>query len=271
MQYAQIQLTLESALHIGSGRSGMLAKSHAFLPGHIVSYALAAAIGKAHGGQYEDFTQALQLVLQQVRCGPLFIEDPKQAGKVLLPKKDRESVERQFLMASNHVTLDPQTRSSVDGALFEVEAIASQVVRGTYKGTQTNLLGGLWFTEGTLHERSISDWLQVCLLGGELKTGFGRIRSVSLDTDVNNYAGVGQVDDQGLHLDAGETLPGVALDGVAGACFYPWVGRLFDRAKGAGRALSAPAFVAFDAKVAEPACFRPKSDVIGLGCWTTIE
>lgn len=270
MNYAQICLALDSNIHIGSGRAGMLAKSHTFIPAHIVSNALVATIGKALGGQYSNFTDALQQVQQNTRCGPLFLVNPITEGKILFPTRDKQQIEQQFLVASNHVTLNTENCSSVDGALFEVEAIAKNVVRGQYQGQTTQLMGGLWFKQQKLCGRNLEDWLNNCLFGGELKSGLGRIHLKSFKTDVESYAGLGRVDAMGLHLNANDILPGVTLDGVHNVSFYPWVGRLFDRDKGFGRAISQAAFVAYDAPIKQSACFLPCSDTHAWGCWQVV-
>lgn len=124
MQFTGFILELETPLHIGAGRGGMLLRGHGFVPGHVVSYALAAALGKAGGGRSSDFACALDLVLRETRCGPLFIRDAEE-NRVLSPRRDRERIETRYLTARNHVTLDPQTCSAVETALFEVESIAA--------------------------------------------------------------------------------------------------------------------------------------------------
>lgn len=267
MHYAQILLTLASDLHIGSGRAGMLAKTHRFVPGHVLTYALAAAIGKQNGASYAEFVDALHRVRQTLRCGPLLLQNPQQPDQVLWPSLHAEMIEQQFLVATNHVTLNSSSRSSVNGALFEVEAIAARVVRGVCQGQSTRLVGGLWFRDEQLSGRRVVDWLGDCLLGGELKGGLGRIAKVEWSDGVTRYAGIGRVDGDGLHLQSGERLPGVSLQGITDAAVYPWVGRLYDVDKGFGRHLSEPAFVAFDAKVLTDGCFIPAIDDKGLGCW----
>jgi len=271
MYYAQICFTLESELHIGAGRAGMLAKTHSFVPGHIVSNALAVAIGKVQGGQYANFQTALQQVQMHTRCGPLFLQNPSDHTQVLLPSRDKSAIEQQFLTASNHVALHPDTRSSIEGALFEVEAIATRVLRGKHQGQPTQLIGGLWYDPAMLDGRELSDWLNACLLGGELKSGLGRVRVTQFTTDIYQYAGLGKVDAQGLHLEAGACLPGVGLNGIGATPFYPWVGRLFDKNKGFGRTLSVAAFVAYDATVTRNACFLPQNDTFGWGCWQRVD
>jgi len=267
MQYAQVCLTLASDCHIGSGRAGMLAKSHRFIPAHVVSYALAAAIGKSQGGQYADFERALEWLQKNTHCGPLFLQNPALDNQVLLPKRDQQAIEQQFLVASNHVTLHSQTRSSVEGALFEVEVISASVVRGDHQGQATQLLGGIWHTGESINGKTVLDYLGDCLLGGELKTGLGRIAHIVINESAADYVGIGRVDAQGLHLKQDDILLGVALDGVKEAAFYPWVGRLFDQEKGFGRRISQAAFVAYDAAVQQSACFLPQAKSDGFGCW----
>jgi hypothetical protein len=76
MRFTGFTLELETALHIGAGRGGMLLRSHGFVPGHLVSYALATVLGKASGGRSADFTRALETVFRDTRCGPLFCGGP---------------------------------------------------------------------------------------------------------------------------------------------------------------------------------------------------
>ncbi len=268
MHYTQITLTLASDWHIGSGRAGMLAKTHRFVPGHVVSYALAAAIGKDSGGRYADFVKALQQVRESLRCGPLLLANPEQPEHGLLPFIHAESIEAQFLVASQHVTLHPETRSGVEGALFEMEAIAPKIVRGISQGQPARLVGGFWADSESLAGRSLQDWLKESRFGGELKAGLGRVAEVSLQSDRVSYAGWGRVDASGLHLAAGEWLPGVALNGVSQNIQFPWLGRLYDETQGFGRKLAEPVFVARDGQAATNTCFIPSNDEVGLGCWT---
>lgn len=269
-KFAQITFKLSSTLHIGSGRSGMLAKCHGFVPGHILTYALAAAIGKANGGKYEDFTKALDEVKNRVSCGPLFIENPQQVGTVLFPRRDRSFIERQFLTASNHVTLMPDSRASIEGALFEVENISAQIVRGIYRRQVTRLIGGVWHTDSHLAGKPLIDWLSVCLLGGESKSGCGRVLLDEWLENASTYAGLETVDGRGLRLTVGKHLPGPALSGVGQSPQQPWLGRLYDEKQGFGRRLSAAAWVCMDGVCENEAVFLPHAEEVGLGCWTVV-
>ena len=152
MRFTGFILQLETPLHIGAGRGGMLLRSHGFVPGHLVSYALAAAIGKASG----DFKEALEIVLRETRCGPLFIHDTEEK-RVLSPRRDRERIETRYLTARNQVTLDPQTCSAVETALFEVESIAARTLHGSYRGQWVRLAGGLWHTTPQLANKPLQN------------------------------------------------------------------------------------------------------------------
>ncbi len=269
MEFAQITLELSTPLHIGKGRCGMLARSFGFVPGHIISYALASVLGKQLGGQEADFKEALKIVRTQLRCGPFFISEKDE---VLLPKEHEVHIETHYLTGSNHVTLYPDTRTSVKSALFEVEAIAPHVLRGSERGKPTRLVGGIWYESLQLGKSSLSDCLNQCWLGGEIKTGFGRVKYIEKDNSPKTYPGIkkGKCDGDGLHLKKEADLPGPALTGVINSPLRPWVGRLYDEKQGFGRKLSPPALVRMDGEVEQDACFLPTAEEKGFGCWNSI-
>ncbi len=271
MLFTGFILELETPLHIGAGRGGMLARGHGFVPGHVVSYALAAAIGKANGGQYPHFAAALQTVLSETRCGPLFIFDP-QEKRTLLPRRDRERIERHYLTARNHVTLDPEAGNAVESALFEVESIAARVLHGLQRGTPVQLVGGLWHNNQQLAQKLLKDWFSPgLLLGGELKTGLGRVRLATKGwmPNASHYAqnSAWPVNGNGLQLNADATLPGPSLDGSSDAPLQPWLGRLFDEKQGFGRRFPGAALVRLDARCIVPGHYLPAATEVGLGCW----
>lgn len=275
MQFTGFILELETPLHIGAGRGGMLLRGHGFVPGHVVSYALAAALGKAGGGRSADFTRALDLVLRETRCGPLFIRDAEE-NRVLSPRRDRERIETRYLTARNHVTLDPQACSAVETALFEVESIAARTLHGPQRGQPVQLVGGLWHTAPRLAGKPLQDWFRSgLLLGGELKTGLGRVRLAKPGwmPDAPHYAqqAAWPVNQQGLRRSAGDLLPGPSLDGGTDAPLQPWLGRLFDRKLGFGRRFPGAALARLDARCLTPGCYFPAAGEIGLGCWTRID
>ena len=272
MRFTGFILQLETPLHIGAGRGGMLLRSHGFVPGHLVSYALAAAIGKAKGGRSADFTQALAAVFRETRCGPLFIRDVEQ-NRVLSPRQDRERIETHYLTARNHVTLDPQTCSAVETALFEVESIAARTLHGSERGQPVRLAGGLWHSTPQLAGQPLKDWFhRGLLLGGELKTGLGRVKLAKPGwmPDARHYAQQPDwpVNECGLQRIMGDLLPGPSLDGTTEAPLQPWLGRLFDPQQGFGRRFSPPALVRMDGRAQETGTFLPSCDETGLGCWT---
>lgn len=269
MRFVKFTLELQSPLHIGAGRAGMLARSHGFVPGHIVTFALAAAIGRVHGGRYEHFADAFKEVQTQLRCGPLFICDAEQQ-QPFWPHRHRLDIEARYLDAINHVALELQSASAVEGALFEVEQIAPRCLHGPHQGQPTRLIGGLWFQEAKLDDRPWKDWLNQSLLGGELKTGLGRVRVLDdqWNLDAGDYAGLGTVDGLGLQVLAGDLLPGPSLNGTKDAPLQPWLGRLFDPQQGFGRRFSPPALVRLDGVVQATGVFLPSDHEVGLGCWT---
>lgn len=269
MRFVKLTLELKSPLHIGAGRAGMLARSHGFVPGHIVTFALAATIGRARGGRYEHFTAALNEVRTQLRCGPLFINDPDRQDP-LWPQRNRPDIEARYLDAINHVALELETASAMEGALFEVEQIARRCLHGPQQGQPTRLVGGLWFQEATLDGRTWKDWLNESRLGGELKAGLGRVRVVEWNIGAGDYAGLGKIDGSGLQLQAG-VLPGPSLDGTMDAPLQPWLGRLFDREQGFGRRFSPPVLVRMDGAVEKAGVFLPSNQEVGLGCWTRVD
>ncbi len=268
MGFATYSLELRSPLHIGAGRSGTLARCHGFVPGHVLSYALTATLGAAWGGRPEDFDAALQTVLDNLRCGPLFLDDQ---GQALRPRRDRARIEAGFLIASNHVALHTHTRSAVEGALFEVESIAPQRLHEPGRATPARLRGGLWCREDTLAGHPLPHWLGRLRLGGELKVGLGRVCLKDWSPGAECYPGLGRADDQGLHLEANDILPGPALDGVTEAPLSLWTGRLFDPRRGFGGRFSPPALVRLDGVSPQAACFLPHVGEIGLGCWSPVQ
>jgi len=256
-------------LHIGAGRAGMLARSHGFVPGHIVTFALAATIGRARGGCPAHFAAALHEVRTQLRCGPLFICDAEKQQPIW-PRRHRSDIEARYLDAINHVALALESASAVEGALFEVEQIAPRCLHGPRQGQPTRLIGGLWFQEAKLDDRPWKDWLNQSLLGGELKTGLGRVRVIDDQWNLNatDYAGLGIADGLGLRVQTGTLLPGPSMDGTKDAPLQPWLGRLFDPQQGFGRRFSPPALVRLDGVAQETGTFLPSAQEVGLGCWT---
>ena len=270
MEFSKVILELVSPLHVGAGRAGMLARCYGFVPGHVLFYALVAAIGQARGGRYEHFATTLSELQTKLRCGPLFIYDAEQQ-RPFNPRRDRPVIEAHYLDAVNHVTLELESTSAVEGALFEVEHIAPLCLHGPKRGEPTRLIGGLWFQEAKVDNRSWSDWLNLCRLGGELKVGLGRVRITEWDLGARNYAGLGVMNGLGLHLQAGEILPGPSISGVGNAPSQPWLGRLFDPKQGFGRRFSQPVLVQIDGIVEEEGFFLPADTEAGLGCWIRYE
>ena len=269
-KFAVVTLKLLTPLHIGAGRCGMLSRSHNFVPGHVIAYALAAAIGKDKGWQDQDFDDALKTVKDNVRCGPFFICENEKA---LLPLQDQQHIETHYLTASNHVALHPETRASIEGALFEIEAISANVLRGKRRGQSTLITGGIWYKTARLENKSLLNWLDQCWLGGERKTGFGRVQTIGELESETHYPGIpkSHCNAKGLHLTSGEILPGPALEGVINAPLYPWLGRLYEKKKGFGRRFSPPAFVQMNGIVEEQkACFLPANTEKGFACWEKI-
>ncbi len=237
MKFAGLTLELDSPLHVRAGRAGMAARCRGFLPGHVLTYALATTLSKALGGRPIDFAQALEQVRRNTRCGPLFI----LGGKVgLCPRLDQRAIETRYLTGGNHATRCLDTRSAVENALFEVEAIAARVADGPGDPPRpVRLDGGMWFDEPHLQGKPLPDWLRRCRLGGELKAGCGQVRLHAWAPTARAYAGRGRADGDGLHLTIGETLPGPALDGVGNAPLEPWTGRAHDPGRGFDRRFSA--------------------------------
>ncbi len=185
-----------------------------------------------------------------------------------MPTRDAAEIETACLTGQNHATLDLETASAVDGALFEVESISARWLSGARRGKPVRLGGGLWFRQERLAGLPLADWLKRLQLGGEIKTGHGLIREdVHWDPEARNYHGLGKTDGQGLHRDAGELLPGPSMDGVANGPLRPWLGRLHCPDKGFGRRLDTPALVVVDGDVRQGGCFMPGRNEVGLGCW----
>ena len=266
MHFSGVVLALESPLHIGAGRGGMVLRGRGFVPGHVLSYALAAAMGKAAGGTPDAFAGALRQVQAETRCGPLLILDPGRGP--LLPRVDRALIESRYLVGRNQVTLDPLACSAVDSALFEVESISPRVLSGTHRGESVRIAGGIWHRDAQLGKRLLKAWLSDCLLGGELKTGLGRVRLDAWHPGERRYAGRWAVDADGLSPGADETLPGPCLDGGVDSPLEPWIGRLHDPVKGFGQRFSGAALIRMDARCPAPGHYLPATGEVGLGCWS---
>lgn len=270
-QFAAFTLEPVTALHLGSGRAGMVAKSHAFIPAHLFGYALAAERGRQLGGRPEHFQTALREVAEAVRFAPAL---PLNAtGRIA---EDWPDHPERYLAGQHHVSLHVESRSAVERALFEVEYLASRHLHGGDRGKPVRLGGGLWFRSDRFAGTPWRDWLERLRLGGELKAGLGVVRVVDWQPGAKTFHSWGRIDGPGLRLAPGERLWGAALDAVAGltdAPLRPWLGRryAFDRGKdGFGRHLSEVALVRVHARVqaATGAVFLPCADEGSRwGCW----
>lgn len=236
-QFAAFTLELETPLHLGSGRAGMVAKSHAFVPGHLIGYAIATALGRDQGGQPGHFQQALAQVAAAARFAPAFVLG--RDGQIITDWA--ENIER-YLSGSAHVALHLASRSAVDGALFELEYLAPRHLRKPRhlcdpdKGQPLRLGGGLWRREDKLGGKTWREWLQLARLGGELKAGYGVVRCVDWQKNPASFHGWAKTDGSGLRLSPGERLWGAALDSVPGLAntpLRPWTGRRHDFSRGA--------------------------------------
>lgn len=267
MKFVEIRLELVTPLHVGAGRAGMVSRARGFVPGHVLAYALAASLGRKRGGRAENYEDAVMAVRAGIRCGPLLLWTGREA---LFPRRDRSRIEMEYFCGVNHTAIDGEMGRNVDGGLYEVEAIAPRPRRTDDCGP-TELRGGMWFEEETLSGSLLRDVVGACVLGGERNAGMGRIRLTGWDCNAKTYVGVGRVKDCGrLWLRREEVLPGPALDGVRGAGWEPWFGRLYDRQRGAGRRFSEPVMVRMDGKPGEEGYFELESSENGFGCWKSV-
>lgn len=255
-RFAAYSLEPLSPLHLGSRRAGVVAQTHRHAPGHLFTFALAAAVGMRRGASADIFQKALDEVMRRFHFAPAFFF----AGEEALSEAE---VERRLVASSHHVSLALEHRAAVDGALFEVESLQPR--------PGVTLRGGVWLADdGMLDGRPLSDWFSEIRLGGELKTGSGRVRCAVWDDQARHYPGVGPVSAQGVWLEAGTTLPGAALDGVANAPLVPWLGRRHDPVLGFGRRLSQAGLVRIGGTVVESGHFIAASGASGLGCWEKV-
>jgi hypothetical protein len=264
MTFVQIELRLLEGVHVGAGRAGMVSRAQGFVPGHVIAYALAAVLGRRLGGQPADFDRAVAAVRDTVRCGPLFIGDGA-SQTCLLPRRDRERIERDYLIGVNHTALDGSVRRHVDGGLFEVEAIAPCRQHGGR--APTCLGGGLWMAADQIERVAVRDLLATCVLGGERNAGLGRIELTEWTVGAGTYAGLGQIAGDTLRIGAGEVVPGPALGGVGATGWQPWLGRLHDNRRGAGRRFSAPVLIRLDGLAGADTAFELETAESGFGCW----
>ena len=272
-RFAAFTLNLVTPLHLGSGRAGMVAKSHAFVPAHLFSYALAAQYGRRHGGQSADFEAGLAAVNAAVRFGPaLMLNDQRQIAADWLDHPQR------YLSGQHHVALELDTRSAADSALFETEYLSTHYLAGSDKGKPLRLGGGMWFAEETFAGRPWQDWLNELRLGGELKSGLGHVRLADWQPDRTDFHGWGRTDGQGLQLDSGQRLWGAALDSIpdsvlSDAPLRPWLGRSYDFSRGHGgfgRHLDRVALVRLHPRYihSDPGRFMPaRRTGWQWGCW----
>lgn len=253
--FATYSLELLSPLHLGSRRAGVVAHTHRYAPGHLFVHALAAAVGMRRGSASAVFAAALDEITQRFRFGPAFF----MRGEARL---DEAAVESELIGSSHHVTLDGSLRSAVDSAMFEVESIQA---RGA---ANLRLCGGVWCEDGeAIDGRPLRDVLSEIRLGGEQKTGFGRVRCVAWQSGAAGYPGIGPAEPGGLQAAAGSLLRGPALDGVTSAPLQPWLGRRYDARLGFGRRLSQAALVRLNGRVAADSVFLPATSEPGMGCW----
>jgi len=255
--FAAFSLELLSPLHLGSRRAGVVAQSHRHAPGHLFVHGLAAAVGAARGGSPENFAEALAEIMQRLRFGPAFFIDGER-------RLDDAEVGRRLLASSHHVTLDGGTRSAVESALFEVEQVSVPA------GSGIRLCGGVWFDEDRFDAQPLRDWLSIIRLGGEIKTGCGHVRCDLWQRDALRYPGIAAADGTGIHLAAGDLLPGAAVDGVVGVPLQPWLGRRHDPKLGFGRRLSQAVLVKVDGRSQRDARFLPCNSGPVTGCWEAV-
>ncbi len=257
-EFAAFSLELLSPLHLGSRRAGIVAQTHRFAPGHLFVYALAAGLGGSRGGSPAAYADALDEILRRFRFGPaFFVEDERRLTE--------DEVGSRLLSSSHHVSLSLDTRAAVDRALFEVERLQ------TRPGSSIRLAGGVWFDTAKLDGKTLPDWLSEIFLGGELKTGHGRVRCTAWQAGAQHYPGIGSADARGLRLQSGDVLPGPTLTGVVRAPLIPWLGRRHDKVRGFGRRVSLAAMVRLHGQVVNTGYFLPANDEPGLGCWQATE
>lgn len=269
-RFAAFTLDLVTPLHLGRGRAGMVARSHAFVPGHVISYALAAQLGKVKGGRQEDFQAALSEIATAARVAPAFILDGQ--GRI---ESDWPDHPERYLTGDHHVALDLKNRSAVESALFEVEYLATHRLHGPDKGQPIRLGGGLWLRDGKLAGRSWQEWLDGCRLGGELKAGYGIVRCSEWRENAATFHGWGRSDSDGLHLNKDDSrLWGPALDrvtGVSDAPLQPWTGRRYDvgrKTDGFGLKLESALLVRVNARIGQQVALMPSGqEGSGWGCW----
>ena len=251
-----------------------MARSHSFVPGHVIGYALATQLGRSKGGKPEDFQTALREVSASARFAPAFILD--RQGRI---EQDWPDHPERYLSGDHHVTLHLEKRSAVEGALFEVEYLAPRRLHGSGKGQPIRLGGGLWLRDSKLAGRSWREWLDFCRLGGELKAGYGIVRCIDWQENAATFHGWGRSQPDGLHLsDKDSRLWGPARDcvmGVDDAPLIPWTGRRYDFSQGTGgfgQRLETVTLVKLNAKITQPLTLMPSGqEVSHLGCWESSE
>lgn len=247
--FASYRLELRSALHLGSRRVGIVAQTHRHAPGHLFSHALAAAAGAQRGTTPEVFAQTLEEIRQRFRFGPAFFMEGER-------RLDDDEVEQRLISSSHHVTLDPGQRCAVESALFEIECLNAP------RGIQ--LAGGVWLADDDrLDGEPLQAWLSRIRLGGELKTGFGRVACCHWQADAKHYPGIGPASPAGVLRQQGELLPGAAVDGVEHSPLLPWLGRRHDPRLGFGRQLSKATLIHMNGRASASGSYLPDPD----GCW----
>jgi hypothetical protein len=254
LTFASFSLKLLSPLHLGSRRAGVVAQTHRHAPGHLFVHALAAAVGAARGGAPVQFSGALDEVMRRFRFGPGFFVEGER-------RLDDAEVERRLLSSSHHVTIDGTSRSAVDSALFEVEQLC------VTSGSDIRLGAGVWFDNELLDGRPLREWFPLLRLGGEVKTGCGRVICDHWKANAARYPGITTADGSGVRLTAGQLLPGAAIEGVGGVPLRPWLGRRHDAQLGFGRRMSQAVLVRLHGISEQDATFLPSANGEATGCW----
>lgn len=258
MDFYSYRLTARSPLHIGQGRSGVVARTRSHVPAHLFYYALTALLASERGKQgFAAHRLILDELCEQFRFGPAFIiRDGRRLSQA--------EIERCHITSLGHATLDHARRAAVDGALYDVESLVF------LHDSAACLQGGVWCEKTELDGEPLDFWFSRIYLGGERKLGYGQVNCSALEPE-EKYPGVGKVVGDVVDL-AGDVLPGAALDGVGDVPLVPWVGRRYDEKRGAGRALE-HTLVFIDGRVpAEGACYRPCAEPgPRLGCWEWVD
>lgn len=236
-----LTVQLRGDIHCGDLPLGFVARTHAFVPGHLPFFALVPVAVEmlTLPDRHASYVAVENLFTSCLRCTPFYIRDGESS---LFPwkKDDREILEFRYLDSRYGVALEEPTRSAKEGCLYETEVILAQ---GRGRTQPTRLEGTVFYRQGSVgslrmeadgsvcREKTripLADMLQRMRLGGDRTRGLGQPCLVSLADGATSLWGIYTVDTTGawpsLTVDKGTEGPvPLAMDKAHGIQGRPLV------------------------------------------------